>query len=77
MLLSNSIKKNILCIKFNVDTNSQNYPKIIENPMCLDDIRNKLRKDEYETFKQCIQNFQLMFAKCYKFNSVCFLVNKI
>ncbi|EDQ92572.1 uncharacterized protein MONBRDRAFT_13985 [Monosiga brevicollis MX1] len=44
------------------------YPEIIANPMDLGTIRNKLRKKEYFSGRECLDDIELVWHNCQTFN---------
>jgi len=53
---------NFLCLA------SQDYHKIIKQPMDLGTIKKRLENNYYWSAKECIQDFNTMFTNCYVYN---------
>ncbi|CAG5107750.1 Oidioi.mRNA.OKI2018_I69.chr1.g3472.t1.cds [Oikopleura dioica] len=75
------IKKNIFMTLWNhkfawpfqkpvdpVELNLPDYFTIIKNPMDMSTIKKKLYGCKYESAKQCIADYDLMFENCYTYN---------
>ncbi|KAJ3086504.1 hypothetical protein HK102_013016, partial [Quaeritorhiza haematococci] len=51
-----------------VALNIPDYPNIIKHPMDLSTVQTKLEKNEYPTVKEFIDDMELMFNNCYRYN---------
>ena len=45
-----------------------NYYEVIEKPMDMGTIKDRLRQNYYSSASDCIQDFRLMFANCHAYN---------
>ncbi|XP_059607364.1 homeotic protein female sterile-like isoform X2 [Phlebotomus argentipes] len=48
--------------------NLPDYHKIIKQPMDLGTIKKRLENNYYQSSKECIQDFNIMFSNCYVYN---------
>jgi len=46
----------------------QDYYKVITTPMDMGTIKRRLESFYYVSAQECIDDFNLMFANCYKYN---------
>lgn len=49
---------------------SQDYHKIIKNPMDMGTIKKRLENSYYWSASECMQDFNTMFTNCYIYNKV-------
>lgn len=51
-------------------SHSQDYHKIIKQPMDMGTIKKRLENSFYRSASECIQDFSTMFTNCYIYNKV-------